>query len=251
MALFSKGAGDKPFKTSMSDKKLLDNDYRSTMKADDPSLFGKLDKNVAVIIKNENSRDYFIDHGVYICFSGCAVHEQLKRLRLLKGETISAVMMRLGTVLKSIIENQKCRAAFLYGLTDQKQVIARRDIEEMKELINAQELLYRRAIGEISTADIYDQMKKNFVYVIGDLPHTDANGVRHLHKDIDIEKFVWKGDDARISALCYLDRRTARLTKPDVLTSSVRLGELADAFGTVILEPYSSNWIEFNLNKLK
>lgn len=250
MGLFgSKGFNDKSPKPSMADKKLPDSDYRSTIEADDPDFFGKLDKNVSVIIKNESSQDYFIDSGIYICFSGNARHEQLGKMRLLKGDSISAVMMRLSTVLKSALERQNCRAIFVLGLTDKKEVIARRELEEIKELIYSSELLYRRAVGELKTTQVYEQLRKTFVYVIGELPRTDANGMRNLTKKTDIAKFEWIGDDARTSAICYLDKRTARLYNPDKLSSSIRLAELTEAFGSVILEPYSSNWLEFYISE--
>ncbi len=246
MALF----GGKGEKVSIHDRKLDDSEYRTTIKGDDPSIIGILDKNVSVIIKNEVALDHFIDYGIYICLSGKATADTLKSLRAKKGETISAKIMRFGTVLKTVFEKQDCRAVFLRGLTDAPQVIARRDIEEIKELLEGYEILYRRAVGEITTLEAYEKLKKKFVYVVGTLPRLDANGSRRLTPDIDVEKFEWIGDGARTSALCYLDKRTAKIGRQDALTSSIRLCEFTEGFGSVILEGNSANWIEFNASEL-
>ncbi len=237
-------------KVNIKDQKFDDAEYRSTMKADDPKILSLLDKNISVIIKSEGSLDHFIDYGIYICFSGQAVGDCLKKLRSKKGETVSAVIMRLGTALRSVFDRQDCRAAFLIGLDGERQVLAKRDLEEIKELLEGYEVLYRRAVGEITNEQAFEALRKRFVYVVGTLPRPDENGVRHLTQDIDVEKFEWTGDDARTSALCYLDKRTARLGRPNALTSSIRLGEFAEGFGSVILEAKSGNWIEFKASEL-
>ena len=241
---------ERPEKVNIKDQKFDDAEYRSTMKADDPRIIGALDKNVSVIVKSEGGLDHFIDYSIYVCFSGQARSDTLQKLRTRKGETVSAVMMRLGTVLKSAFDRQDCRSVFLLGLDGERQVLAKRDIEEIKDILDGFDILYQRALGEITTAEAFEALRKSFVYVVGTLPRPDENGVRRLTQEIDVEKLEWTGDDARTSALCYLDKRTARIGRPQALTSSIRLGEFASGFGSVILEPNSSNWIEFNASEL-
>lgn len=242
--------GAKGERVSIHDRKLDDSEYRSTIKGDDHRIIGMLDKNVSVIIKNETALDHHIDYSIYICLTGKACAETMKNLRAKKGDTISAKMMRLGNVLLTAFDRQECRAVFLYGLSDLREVIAKRDLECIKELLEDYNTLYRRAVGEMTTLQVYEKLKKKFVYVVGTLPRLDANGTRRLTPDIDVEKFEWIGDDARTSALCYLDKRTAKVGRPDALTSSIRLGEFTEGFGSVILEGNSANWLEFNASDL-
>lgn len=247
MGLFDAIMGDRP---SMSDKNLPDSDYKSTISADDPKFYSKFDKNVSVIIKNESSQDHYIDHGVYICFSGMSCAEVLKDLQHKKGASISAKMMRFGTILNEVLAKPDCRSVFLYGYTSTREAVSRTDLEGIKELIQGYELLRKRAVGEMNSAVLYDMLKKNFVYVIGELPRTDENGNRHFDKSVNIKKFIFTGSDARVSAMCYLDKRTAKLTYPNEVPSAIRLVELATSVGSVILEPESSNWVEFDLAHL-
>lgn len=231
-----------PASAVVEDFLMDDKEYESTIEADQTLITSILDRNVSVIVKGENNWDYFIDYAVYICFDHDTMNKILTKLRTRKGADLGAVTMRFGNVLNSAAWNGDCKAVFLLGLQGEKQVIARKDLVPIKDMLEGYARIYQFNTGENDLHDTMAYLRLKWMYIIGALPRADEDGKRDKNEAYTVKRTKFAGIDY---VECYLSKENAKRYANGELVTSVRLTELVDFCGTVIVEPYSSNWMTF------
>ena len=245
--LFGRGSADddaKPAQQTVDfeDMELSAHEYESNITAQEKFFMDYLDKNVSVIVRGPDNWEPFIDYAVNIFFSKDTLLTQLKKLQTRKGVDLAVIPMRFGDILDKAVWNGDCKAVFIYGLRDQKLIISRKELGQIRDILDCYSRVYGINIGTVEQRPGIAELKKSWVYVIGDLPRPDKNGVRDPNAEYWVKKTSNFGDEELVE--CYFTKEAAKRHADGEFVSSAKLGEILDYCGPLVVEPYSSNWLK-------
>ncbi len=224
------------------DLELPAKDYESNVSAEEKFFRDYLDKNVSVIVRSAENWEPFIDYSVNIFFNHETLTKELKRLQTRKGVDLAVVPMRFGDVLDRAVWNGDCKAIFIFGLMEQKVVISRKDLGQMRDLLDCYSRVYGINSGTQEIRPGIAELKKNWVYIIGELPRPNEDGVRSSSEEYWVQTTDKFGDEELVE--CYFTKEEAKRHAGDEFVSSAKLGEILEFCGPLIVEPYSSNWLK-------
>ena len=224
------------------DMELPAKEYESNVSAEEKFFRDYLDKNVSVIVRGADNWEPFIDYAVNIFFNHETMMEQLKKLQTRKGVDLAVVPMRFGDVLDRAVWNGDCKAVYIFGLMEQKLIISRKDLGQMRDLLDCYSRVYGINIGTQEFRPGIAELKKEWVYIIGELPRPNEDGVRSSSEEYWVKTTTNFGDEELVE--CYFTKEEARRHAGEEFVSSAKLGELLEFCGPLIVEPYSSNWLK-------
>lgn len=235
-------AAGAPATVDFEDMALPAKEYETNVEVDEKILRDYLDKNVSVIVRSPENWEPFIDFSVNIFFNHETMAAQLKKLQTRKGVDLAVIPMRFGDVLDKAVWNGDCRAVFIFGLRSEKMVIARKDLGQMRDLLDCYSRVYGINIGTQEIRPGIAELKQSWVYIIGELPRPNEDGVRSSSEEYWVKTTDRFGDEELVE--CYFTKDEARKHAGEEFVSSAKLGELLEFCGPLIVEPYSSNWLK-------
>lgn len=224
------------------DMELSAKEYESNAALDEKFFCDYLDKNVSVIVRGPENWEPFIDYAVNIFFNHETLMAQLKKLQTRKGVELGVIPMRLGDVLDRAVWNGDCKAVFIFGLKEQKMVLSRKDLGQMRDSLDCYSRVYGINSGTLDIRPGIAELKKSWVYIIGELPRPNEDGVRNSSEEYWVKTTTNFGDEELVE--CYFTKDEAKRHAGEEFVSAAKLGEILEFCGPLVVEPYSSNWLK-------